>query len=179
MIFTATPVAGVFVITPEPQEDARGFFARAWCAQEFAAHGLNPRLAQCNISFNRTKGTLRGLHYQLAPHAEAKLVRCTAGAIYDVALDLRLDSATLAQHVAIELSARNRQMLYIPEGVAHGFQTLADDTEVFYQMSEVYVPALSRGVRYNDPAFGIRWPIAEPVILRRDATYADFPLAHR
>ena len=179
MIFTATSLAGVFRITPERKADVRGFFARSWCEQEFRAHGLNPRIAQCAISFNHKKGTLRGMHYQLAPYAEAKLVRCTAGAIYDVALDLRPESPTFTQHVAVELDAHIREMLYIPEGLAHGFQTLTDDTEVCYQMSEVYMPEFARGVRYDDPAFGMSWPIAEPVILERDATYPDFPLVPR
>ena len=175
MIFTATPLAAVFLITPERKEDVRGFFARMWCEQEFAAHGLNPRIVQCDISFNRRRGTVRGLHYQLAPHAEAKLVRCTAGAIYDVVVDLRPDSPTFAQHVAVELTSENRTMLYVPEGLAHGFQTLADDTEVWYQMSQVFSAEHARGVRWNDPAFGIAWPISPPtVILERDATYPGF-----
>ena len=176
MIFTATPLAGVFLITPERKRDVRGFFARTWCEREAAAHGLNPCVAQCATSYNRKQGTLRGLHYQVAPYAEAKLVRCIAGAIYDVALDLRPDSPTFAQHLAVELTAENRQMLYIPEGLAHGFQTLVDDSEVCYQMSEFHMPQFARGVRYSDPAFGIRWPIAEPVILERDASYPDFAL---
>ena len=176
MIFTATPLAGVFLITSERKQDVRGFFARTWCEREAAAHGLNPRVAQCATSYNRKQGTLRGLHYQVAPYAEAKLVRCIAGAIYDVALDLRPDSPTFAQHLAVELTAENRQMLYIPEGLAHGFQTLVDDSEVCYQMSEFHMPQFARGVRYSDPAFGIRWPIAEPVILERDASYPDFAL---
>ncbi|HYS20033.1 MAG TPA: dTDP-4-dehydrorhamnose 3,5-epimerase [Gemmatimonadales bacterium] len=176
MIFTATPLAGVFLITSERKQDVRGFFARTWCEREAVAHGLNPRVAQCATSYNRKQGTLRGLHYQVAPYAEAKLVRCIAGAIYDVALDLRPDSPTFAQHLAVELTAENRQMLYIPEGLAHGFQTLVDDSEVCYQMSEFHMPQFARGVRYSDPAFGIRWPIAEPVILERDASYPDFAL---
>lgn len=179
MIFAATAVSGVYVISPEPHEDARGFFARTYCEREFAAHGLNPRVVQCDISFSKQRGTLRGLHYQLAPHAEAKLVRCTAGALYDVTVDLRLESPTFARHVAVELTAQNRKMLYIPEGCAHGSQTLVDDTEVFYQMSAGYMPESARGVRYNDPAFGIAWPIAPPVILARDATYPDFELVPR
>lgn len=161
MIFTETKLGGAFIIEPERHEDERGFFARTWCQRQFEAHGLNPRLVQCNISFNRRKGTLRGMHYQTAPHAEAKLVRCTMGAIYDVILDLRPDSATLKQWVAVELTADNHRMLYIPEGLAHGFQTLADDTEVFYQMSEFYHPENVWGVRWDDPEFGIRWPLNE------------------
>ena len=179
MIFTATALPGVYLIRPERHEDARGFFARTYCEREFAAHGLNPRMMQCAISYSKKRGTLRGLHYQLAPYAEAKLVRCAAGALHDVAVDLRLDSPTFAQHVAVELTAHNRAMLYIPEGCAHGSQTLADDTEVFYQMSACYMPEYARGVRYNDPALGIAWPIAPPVILERDATYPDFTLVSR
>lgn len=174
MIFTETPIKGAYVIEPERQEDERGFFARTWCRRDFAAHGLNPALVQCNISFNRTKGTLRGMHYQVAPHAEAKLVRCTAGAIYDVIVDLRPQSATCTQWFGVELTADNRRMLYIPEGLAHGFLTLGDDTEVFYQMSEYYVAECARGVRWNDPAFGIRWPGEVRMISRRDQSYPDF-----
>ncbi len=168
------PLAGVYRITPEQIRDVRGFFARTWCQREFAAHGLTPRLTQCSISYNRGAGTLRGLHYQVAPHGEAKLVRCTAGAIYDVAVDLRPASPTFCRHLAVALSAANRAMLYIPEGLAHGFQTLVDDTEVFYQMSEFHMPAFARGVRYDDPTFGIEWPIADPIVLERDAAYPDF-----
>lgn len=178
MIFAKTSIAGVYRISPERIEDVRGFFARTWCEREFAAHGLAARLSQCSISYSRKKGTLRGLHYQAAPHGETKLVRCTAGAIYDVAVDLRPESPTFRDHVAVELSAANRAMLYIPEGLAHGFQTLVDDTEVFYQMSEAYVAASARGVRYDDPAFAIAWPIADPIVIERDATYRDFEPAH-
>jgi dTDP-4-dehydrorhamnose 3,5-epimerase len=174
MIFTETALAGAFVIEPERREDARGFFARTWCEREARAHGLNPRVVQCNISFNTTRGTLRGMHYQAAPHQEAKLVRCTAGAIHDVIIDLRPASPTFRRHVAVVLSAENRRALYIPEEFAHGFQTLVDDTEVFYQMSEFYAPAHARGVRWNDPAFGISWPPGERIITERDQTYPDF-----
>ena len=174
MIFAETSLKGAFVLELEKREDERGFFARSWCREEFAAHNLNPAIAQCNVSFNRSKGTLRGMHYQAVPFEEAKLVRCTAGAVYDVIIDLRLDSATYKQHIAEVLSAANRRMLYVPEGFAHGFQTLEDDTEVFYQMSQVHSPEHARGVRYNDPAFGIRWPIGEPVIAGRDRNYPDF-----
>lgn len=174
MIFTATPLAGAVVIEPERFEDERGFFARSFCAREFEAHGLNPRIAQCSFSFTRKKGTLRGLHFQRPPHAEARLVRCTAGALYDVIVDLRPDSLTFRRHFGIELSARNRKMLYVPEGCAHGFQTLEDDTEALYQMSEFYVPDAAAGVRWNDPAFGITWPLAVTVISERDRTCPDF-----
>ena len=175
MIVTATEIPGVFLLEPELVEDERGAFARTWCPREFAARGLSPNLAQCSLSFNARKGTLRGMHYQAAPYAEAKLVRCTRGAIYDVALDLRPGSPTFKRWTARELSADNRRMLYIPEGCAHGFQTLADDTEVFYQISEFYHPEAARGVRWDDPAFGIAWPPAERRILSaRDAGYEDF-----
>ena len=147
MIFNETKLKGAFVIEPERLEDERGFFARTWCQREFEAHGLNPRLVQCSISFNKKKGTLRGMHYQVAPYEEARLVRCTMGAIYDVVLDLRPASSTCKQWVAVELTSENRRMLYIPGGLAHGFQTLKDNTEVFYQMSEFYQPEYVRGVR--------------------------------
>lgn len=174
MLFTQTPLPGVVVIDPEPHADERGFFARSWCREEFARHGLNPKLAQCNISYNRRQGTLRGMHYQQAPFAEAKLVRCTRGAIYDVALDLRPDSRTFMQHFAVELTADNHRMLYVPEGCAHGFLTLEDHTEVFYQMSEMYRSDCGRGVRWNDPAFAIAWPAQVRVISERDRSYPDF-----
>lgn len=174
MIFTETPLRGACVIDPEPVADERGFFARVWCEREFQEHGLNPRLAQCSVSFNARKGTLRGMHYQDAPHAEAKLVRCTAGAIYDVVVDLRSDSNTFMQWFSVELSAESRRMLYIPEGMAHGFITLTDGAEVFYQISEFYAPEQVRGVRWNDPAFGIRWPIEIAMISPRDRAYPDF-----
>ena len=174
MIFHETALPGVFIIKPELREDHRGFFARTWCEREFVQHGLNPRLVQCSVSFNRRRGTLRGLHYQAAPHAEAKLIRCTRGAIWDVALDARPDSPTFRQHVGVTLSAENRHALYIPEGLAHGFQTLVDDTEVLYQMSEVYAPEAGRGIRFDDPAFGIPWPLPDPILLDRDRAYADF-----
>ena len=174
MIFTETPLHGTFVIEPERFEDERGFFARTWCQQEFAAHGLNTVLTQCSLSFNKKRGTLRGMHYQVAPHEEVKLVRCTRGAIYDVIIDLRPESPTFKQYVAIVLSAENRKMLYIPERFAHGLQTLEDETEVFYQISASYAPESARGVRWNDPIFAIEWPPAERTINMRDATYQDF-----
>lgn len=174
MQFSPTDLPGVFLIGLERHEDERGFFARSFCADEFNAHGLDPRVAQCSVSRNRQKGTLRGLHYQAAPHEEAKLVRCTLGGIYDVAVDLRPDSPAFRRWAAFELSAENGLGLYVPAGVAHGFQTLADDSEVFYQISVPYRPELARGVRFDDPAFGIRWPIAEPIVNARDRTYPDF-----
>lgn len=174
MIFTETKLKGAFVLELEKREDDRGFFARSWCQKEAEAHNLNPRVVQCNISFNRMKGTLRGMHYQAAPAAEAKLVRCTAGALYDVIIDLRPGSPTFKQHVGEVLSAANYKMLYVPEGFAHGFQTLEDNTEIFYQMSEFYVPQQARGVRYNDSAFGIKWMIGDPIMVDRDRNYPDF-----
>ena len=174
MFFHETKLLGVFEIQLEPHSDDRGFFARSWCQKEFEARGLNPKLVQCNISFNTEKGTLRGMHFQATPHAEAKLVRCTQGAIYDVALDLRRDSATFKCWVAAVLSAGNREMLYIPEGCAHGFLTLTDNTEVFYQMSEFYHPESARGVRFDDPAFEIVWPEKVELISDRDRTCGNF-----
>lgn len=169
-----TELRGVFVIEPEVIEDERGFFARGWCRREFAEAGLNPTLVQCNISYNRLKGTLRGMHYQAEPFQEVKLVRCTRGAVYDVAIDLRPDSPTICRWEATELSAENHRMLYIPEGFAHGFETLQNDTEVFYQVSEYHSPENTRGVRYDDPVFGIKWPVPVSTIVERDRSYPDF-----
>ena len=174
MIFTETVLSGAYVIDLEPQADERGFFARIWCAREFAGRGLESRLVQSSVSVNTRRGTLRGIHYQAPPHAEVKLVRCTRGAVFDVIIDLRPDSATYLRPFGIELTAENRLALYIPKGFAHGFQTVVDDTEVFYHMSEVYVAAAGRGLRWNDPTFGVPWPIVPPILLARDATYPDF-----
>lgn len=174
MIFAETALAGVWLVTPELVEDMRGFFARAWCEQEFAAAGLHGRWVQFSFSFNKTRGTLRGLHYQRAPHQEIKLVRCTMGSLHDVVVDLRPQSPTFRQHVAVQLSAENRKMLYIPEGCAHGFQTLQDDTEMLYHMSEPYAPNHGAGVRWNDPAFGIAWPDGNPILAERDRNFPDF-----
>jgi len=174
LIFAETKLAGAFVIEPERRADERGFFARTFCRQEFEEHGLNPEVVQCNVSFNKHKGTLRGMHYQAAPFAEAKLVRCTSGSIYDVIIDLRPASATFKEYFAVELSGKNRRMLYIPEDFAHGFQTLQADTEVFYQMAQGYSTEHARGVRWNDPAFGIEWPKDERIIIERDRNYPDF-----
>jgi dTDP-4-dehydrorhamnose 3,5-epimerase len=176
MIFTETPLKGAYIIDLQRLEDERGFFARAWCQREFKEYGLNPELAQCNISFNRRTGTLRGMHYQSAPHAETRIVRCTSGAIYDVIVDLRSQSATYKRWFSVELTAENRRMLYIPEGFAHGFITLRDDTEVFYQMTEFYAPEFARGVRWNDPAFGIEWPGEIQVMAEHDRLFPDFQL---
>jgi dTDP-4-dehydrorhamnose 3,5-epimerase len=162
------------LIQPEPVADVRGSFARTWCQRDFEAHGLNAKLAQCSVSFNALRGTLRGMHFQAAPHAEAKLVRATRGAIYDVALDLRPESDTYLQWFGAELSADNRHMLYIPEGCAHGFQTLTDNAEVFYQISEFFEPTAGRGFRWNDPVFGILWPLTDPIMSDRDRDYPDY-----
>jgi dTDP-4-dehydrorhamnose 3,5-epimerase len=168
MRFTETPLAGAWVIELEELADERGFFARSFCRDEFGAHGLDPAVAQCNVSFNRRRGTLRGLHYQAEPHAESKLVRCTRGAIWDIIVDLRPGSATGRRWYAAELTADNRRALYAPAGFAHGFQTLADDSEVLYQMSEFYHAELARGVRWSDPALAIPWPVPQPIVSERD-----------
>ena len=174
MRFTATSLPGVYLVELEPRADDRGFFARTWCRREFAAQGLSDELVQCSLSFNRRRGTLRGLHYQVEPHAEDKLVRCTHGAIHDVVVDLRPGSPTFCRYVAVQLAATTHRALYVPRGCAHGFQTLADDTQVFYQMSEFHAPGAGRGVRWNDPRFGIVWPVADPILNARDASYPDF-----
>jgi dTDP-4-dehydrorhamnose 3,5-epimerase len=166
--FTPTPLAGAYVLGLERWEDDRGFFARSFCQNEFAEHGLNPRIAQCNVSFNVKRGTLRGMHYQAPPRAEAKLVRCTHGAVWDVIVDLRPDSPTFKRWHGVELSASNRLALYIPEGFAHGFQTLADASELLYLMSEFYSADASRGVRWDDPVFAIQWPLPNPHMSERD-----------
>lgn len=171
MKFIETPLQEAYIIELEPVEDERGFFARSWCQDEFRAHGLNANLAQCSISFNKRRGTLRGMHYQTKPYEEAKLVRCTRGAVYDVMIDLRPDSATFERWVAVELSSENRKALYVPEGFAHGFQSLSADAEVFYMISEPYRPEAAQGIRWNDPAFAIHWPIPEPIINARDGGY--------
>jgi dTDP-4-dehydrorhamnose 3,5-epimerase len=175
MVFRETELRGAYVIDLEPIEDERGFFARAWCVNEFADHGLNPRLVQCNVSFNHRKGTLRGMHFQTAPHEEAKIVRCTRGAIYDVIVDLRPASATFKGWIGVELTAENRSMLYVPEGFAHGYQTLVEDTETFYLVSEFYAPGAEGGLRWNDPTFGIAWPDEQGVFLSdKDRNWPDF-----
>lgn len=175
VIFEATGLEGAYLIAPEPLEDERGFFARMWCAREFGLRGLETRMVQCNLSFNRLKGTLRGLHYQVSPFEEVKIVTCMRGAIYDVIVDLRPRSPTYCRYFGVVLDEANRRMLYVPKGCAHGFLTLADGSEVFYQMSEFYSPEHARGVRWDDPAFGIPWPETVYVISRRDREYPDFP----
>ncbi len=169
-----TIISGAFLIEPERREDERGFFARTWCRREFEQHGLDARLVQCSISYNRMAGTLRGMHFQREPHAEAKLVRCTTGAIHDVILDLRPSSPTYLSWISVELTASNRLALYVPAGLAHGFQTLVDDTEVFYQISEFYHPESADGVRWDDPAFRIRWPLPNPILSSKDKQYPDY-----
>jgi dTDP-4-dehydrorhamnose 3,5-epimerase len=174
MIFTETPLTGAYRIDPEPRRDPRGFFARTWCAQEFAAHGLSPAFVQANLSYSAAKGTLRGIHYQVPPHAENKLLRCTRGTIYDVIVDLRPASPTYRQWLGVELSARNHRMLFVPEGFGHGFLTLTAHAEVTYQVSEFYHPEAERGLRYDDPALGIRWPAAVTVVSDKDRSWPDF-----
>ncbi|MCR8635036.1 dTDP-4-dehydrorhamnose 3,5-epimerase [Paenibacillus radicis (ex Xue et al. 2023)] len=172
MKFTETSIAGAYVIDIEPSNDERGFFARSWCVDEYAQYGLNTNVVQCGISYNWYKGTIRGLHYQEAPFTEAKTIRCTKGAVYDVILDIRPQSTTYKQWLGIRLTAANRSMLYVPEGVAHGFQTLEDDTELTYLLSQRYEPASARGVRWNDPAFCIQWlPMEALIISDRDQQF--------
>ena len=180
MIFKETKLKGAYIIELEPMEDERGFFARSFCQKEFQEHGLNFNIAQCNISYNKKKGTLRGMHYQAVPCQEAKIVSCIKGAVYDVAIDLRPDSPTYCQWFAVELTAHSLllsapyKILYVPEGFAHGFQALNDDTEVFYQMSQFYNPESARGLRWDDPAFGIKWPLVEKIISEKDSNYQNF-----
>ncbi|MGG4212055.1 dTDP-4-dehydrorhamnose 3,5-epimerase [Paenibacillus peoriae] len=174
MRFIETELSGAFLIEPELLIDSRGHFARTWCQEEFKSHGLECEFVQCNVSYNRRKGTLRGLHYQASPYEEIKLVRCTKGSIYDVIVDLRSDSPTFKQWFGIELSEKNYKMLYIPKGLAHGFQTLSDDTEVFYQMGQVYNEEYARGVRWNDSELDITWPqIDERIISKKDLGYGS------
>jgi dTDP-4-dehydrorhamnose 3,5-epimerase len=174
VIFYPTSISDVWVIEPERLEDVRGYFARTWDRHEFRERGLDDALAQCSVSFNHHRGTLRGMHYQAAPHEETKLVRCTAGAIFDVAVDLRPESSTFRRWVGRELTARNGLALYIPKGCAHGFLTLEDESEVAYQISEFYASEAARGVRWDDPAFGVDWPGDVVVINDRDGSYPDF-----
>ena len=174
MNFTPTPLAGAYVVEPELRRDERGFFARTWCEEEFRDHGLAGRLAQCSVSFNTRKGTLRGMHYQKAPHQEAKLIRCTRGSIHDVIVDLRQDSRTFGEHFSTVLSAENHRMMYAPEGFAHGYLTLESGSEIFYQMSAAYLADAACGFRWNDPTFRIVWPDGVSVISERDRTYPDF-----
>jgi len=177
MKFIETSLKGAFIIEIERNEDERGFFARSWCQREFESHRLNSNLAQCNISFNKKRGILRGMHYQAAPHEEVKLVRCTMGAIFDVIIDIRKSSSTYLHWFSVELNSENRRGLYIPEGFAHGFQTLKDNTEVFYMMGEFYHPECERGIRWDDPMFKIEWPIETKIISSKDQSYPDWKAA--
>ena len=175
MIFTETELPGAYVLDLERREDDRGFFARAWCMNELGDHGLVTRIVQANVSFNNRKGTLRGMHMQVAPHAEVKVIRATRGSVLDVIVDLRPDSPTFKQWTGVELSATNGRAMYVPEGFAHGYQTLEDDTETFYLVSEFYAPDAERGLRWDDPAFGIEWPDPENAILSdKDASWPDW-----
>jgi len=174
MKFTETKLKGAYIIDIQPFEDERGFFSRAYCQNEFEAHGLTTQVAQANISYNKEKATLRGMHYQIPPHGEVKIIRCTRGALYDVIVDLRADSETYLQWVGVELTEDNHRMFYVPENFAHGFITLADNTEATYQVSEFYTPGAERGLRWNDPAFGIEWPLEPGVISEKDQNWADF-----
>lgn len=171
MLFKETIISGVYIIELEKKYDERGFFARTWCKNEFKEQGLESELAQCNLSYNKKCGTLRGMHYQIAPYGETKLVSCISGAIYDVIIDLRKESPTYEKWYSVELTAENGLMLYIPKGIAHGFQTLKDKTSVFYQMSEFYHPESARGIRWDDVKFNIKWPIAEKIISEKDQSY--------
>jgi len=174
MVFLETKLPGVFEIHIDAKRDERGFFARTWCHQEFTARGLSGRLVQCSMSFSARKGTLRGLHYQIVPHQETKLIHCTRGAIYDVVLDLRQESPTYKDWLAVTLTAEKHNMIYVPEGCAHGFLTLEDGCEVSYQMSEFWEPESARGVRWDDPVFQIQWPAEVEVISQRDRSYPGF-----
>ena len=174
MKFEPTPLPGAFVITPDRLHDERGYFARSFCRRDFTERGLNPNVAQCNLSLSTRRGTLRGMHFQRPPHQEAKLIRCVAGALWDVIIDLRPSSPSFRKHFGIRLDPSEDRMLYVPEGFAHGFLTLEDSTSVFYQISEFYDPAHASGVRWNDPAFGIEWPFEPTVMAERDRAYPDF-----
>lgn len=174
MKFTPLPLGEAYLVELEPAFDDRGFFARSWCAEEFGQHGLSITLAQCSISFNTKRGTLRGMHYQEKPHAETKLVRCSAGAILDVIVDLRPTSPSYCKWFGIDLTATNRKMVYVPEGFAHGYQALTDNAEVFYLISEKYQSEYSKGVRWDDPLFGIVWPIPQPILSERDRSFPNY-----
>lgn len=174
MIFKELDLPGAWVIDLEPRSDDRGFFARAFCVDEFLRHGLSPVVAQANLSHNRMRATLRGMHYQKAPHAEVKMVRCVNGAIWDVIIDLRPESKTYLKWTAVDLTRDNHRMLYVPKGFAHGYQTLTDDAEVFYMVSDPYAPGSEAGIRWNDPRIGIRWPLADPIVSPKDAVHPEF-----
>ena len=177
MRFVEARIPGVWRIGLEKREDSRGFFARIFCEEEFAGHGLITHYPQCNLTYNEKRGTLRGMHFQRPPKPEIKVVRCSRGAVYDVLLDLRPHSPMYLKYEAFELTAENRDSLYVPEGIAHGFQTLTDGVEMFYQMSEVYAPALNDGVRWDDPAFSIDWPLKDPILSDKDKSYPDYSVS--
>ena len=180
MIFSSTTLHGAFIIDLDRRTDDRGYFARTWCKREFEERGLETALVQCSVSHNLRRHTLRGMHWQASPHGEVKLVRCSRGGIWDVIIDLRPESPTYLRHVGLELTAESGRALYIPEGVAHGFLTLAENSEVFYQMSAYYEPTFARGVRWNDPALALEWPVSTPILHPRDAAYPDYlPLVAR
>ena len=174
MIFTETELKGAFILDIKKMEDERGFFGRSWCKREMEEHGLNGNVVQTNVSFNKVKGTFRGMHFQRAPHQETKLVRCTRGAILDVIIDLRPSSPTYKKWIGVELTEQNHRMLYVPEDFGHGFVTLEDNTEVTYQVTQFYTPGAEGGLRWNDPAFGIQLPVTPTVISAKDAAWADF-----
>lgn len=174
MKFTETKLKGAFIVEIEKLTDDRGFFARAWCRKEFEAHGLTSAVVQANVSFNRKRGTLRGMHYQIAPFQESKLIRCTRGAIYDVIIDLRPESPTYKKWIGVELTADNYTLFFVPEDFAHGFITLMDDTEITYQVSQFYTPGSEKGIRFNDPTFNIQWPLEVSVISDKDSNWPDF-----
>ena len=174
MIFSETKLKGAYVIELEKKEDERGFFARSWDKEEFEKHGLKSKILQCNVSFNKMKGTLRGMHYQRSPNKEAKLVRCTSGKIFDVIIDLRKNSETFKEWFSVELSQDNSKMIYVPESFAHGFQTLEDNSEVFYQISEEYMPKFSSGIKWNDKTFNIKWPLEPTFMSSKDKGYPNF-----
>jgi dTDP-4-dehydrorhamnose 3,5-epimerase len=176
MIFTETKLKGSFIIEIEKHEDNRGFFGRSWCVNEMKDHGINMNILQANISLNKRKGTLRGMHYQLAPNQEAKLVRCSKGSIFDVIIDLRKDSQTFKQWIGVKLTQENYKMLYIPEDFAHGFITLDNDSEISYLMSEIYVPGAAATIRWNDPLFNIKWPLEPTIISEKDKSQPDYEI---
>lgn len=176
MIFTETKLKGAYIVDLEPHYDSRGYFGRAWCKKEFEKHGLNANLVQCNISYNKVRGTTRGMHYQIDPYSETKFVRCIKGALYDVIIDLRKESDTYGKWIGIELSEKNGRAIYVPEGFAHGFQTLEDDTYVFYQVTEFYTPNAEKGIRWDDSSFNIKWPIGKEdvIISEKDRSWESF-----
>lgn len=174
MLFTETKLKGAYIIDLQKREDERGFFARTYCANEFAQHGLNTNMPQSNMSLSKMKHTLRGMHFQVDGAEEAKLIRCTKGAILDVIIDIRKDSATYCQHISVELTAENHRMLYVPEGFAHGFITLIENVEVSYQVSQFYTPGKEKGIRWNDPLFNIAWPTSNPILSEKDADHPDY-----